>query len=316
MRQCEDAVEQRQHPWWALGFRVVLIIVAVSATTARPASVTAAAQPLLSFSAPDGSLAIAAEDGTARRRIAGGDGGAITSHSWAPNGGRLAFTRCSGRNCNRPAVFVVRPDGTGQRLVLAGGDGAVWAEDGAHLIASGPAPGETSIVDVAAGTRRRFVAPGLASAPYSPRLSPDGRWLLHLTAIYGRPVPNRYAPHHARARNWLILTELGTGRSRRVSGERGFYLLGTAAWSADSERFTFVRRDSLQATRGALYVGAPQSTQLEVLVTYAREGAALAPDGTRVAFNVGLSCAIDVASIDGVSPVQTLPFRGCGPTWR
>ena len=79
------------------------------------------------------------------------------------------------------------------------------------------------------------------AAPFSP-LSPDGRWLLHLARIYGRSIPNPYAPHHARARNWLILTDLRNGRSRRVLNARGLN-----SWA--------LRRGRLTGRRSPLRVG-------------------------------------------------------------
>jgi hypothetical protein len=162
----------------------------------------------------------------------------------------------------------------------------------------------------------RYAPRGLAAAPFSPRPSPDGRWLLHLTPIYGRSIPNPYAPHHARARNWLMLTDLRSGRSRRVGNERGLYSLGTAPWSPDGKRFTFTRRRYLQASGGRNYITTPDSRGVRGVADGARDAGAWSPDGLRLAFNVTPSCSIRIVSVDGTSPPRTLPFRGCLPTWR
>jgi hypothetical protein len=163
--------------------------------------------------------------------------------------------------------------------------------------------------------RRPYRAPGLDAAPFSPRLSPDGRWLLHLAPIYGRLIPNPYAPHHARARNWLIVTDLRTGRSHRVSDERGLYFIGTTPWSPDGTRFTFTRRKYLQASGGRIYVASPGGGAPQLVAQGAREAGAWSPDGLRLVFNVGNACALRVVALDG-SSTRLLRFRGCLPTWR
>jgi Tol biopolymer transport system component len=170
------------------------------------------------------------------------------------------------------------------------------------------------VVAVSNGSRRAFTAPGLAAAPFSPRLSPDGRWLIHLTAAYGRLIPNPYAPHHARARNWLIITDLASGRSHRLGNQPGWYMIGNAPWSPDGTRFTFTRRRFLQASGGSVYVSSPTRGQL--LTTGARGSGAWSPDGARLAFNIDGACRIRVIAVDGSTPARTLPFAGCLPVWR
>jgi Tol biopolymer transport system component len=277
---------------------------------------TPAAVDVLAFSRADGSLAVAAEDGSAPLRVASSRGGVITSHSWSPDGRRIAFGRCRGRNCSRGSVYVVGADGTGERLVVSRAGGAVWLADGKHILAERAGKPGHWIVAVSDGSRRRFTAPGLAAAPGSPRLSPDGRWLLHLTLPYGRVIPNPYAPHHARARNWLLLTDLANGRSRRVSSQRGWYSLATAPWAPGGTRFAFTRRAFLQASGGKLHVAAPGYPGSKVVASGARQGGAWSPDGTRLAFNFGGDCRISVVAVEASSAAQVLPFTGCLPTWR
>ena len=188
--------------------------------------------------------------------------------------------------------------------------------DGKHLLVGRADRPGYWVVAVATASRRRFVAPGLAAAPFRPRLSPDGRWLLHLTRPYGRLLPSPNAPHHARSRSWLILTDLRSGRSRKVSNQRGWYLIGNAPWSPDGSRFTFTRRAFLQAAGGRIYVSAPNRSGIQLVAGGARDSGAWSPDGARLAFNIGSSCAIRVVSVDGSSSARTLAFKGCLPTWR
>ena len=273
---------------------------------------------VLTFTRADGALAEGAEDGTQTAHLASPRGGFVASHAWSHDGRRIAFSRCRGRNCRQGSVSVIRADGSGERLVIANAGAAVWMPDDKHLLVDRADKPEHWIVSVAAGnrSRRRYAPPGLAAAPFSPRLSPNGRWLLHLAPIYGRSLPSPSAPHHARARNWLIVTDLRSGRSRRVSNERGLYFLGTAPWSPDGARFTFTRRRFLQASGGRIYVASPSASGAQLVADGAREAGAWSPDGLRLAFNIGSSCAIRVVSVDGSSTARTLPLKGCLPTWR
>ena len=63
---------------------------------------------------------------------------------WSPDGSLIAFGTGSG-------VFVVRPDGTSLRQVMAGGYGMVWSPDSRLLAVAGPAGptfGDVSVVHV------------------------------------------------------------------------------------------------------------------------------------------------------------------------
>jgi Tol biopolymer transport system component len=270
--------------------------------------------PVLAFVRADGALAAAAESADTTVRIASARGAELVSHSWSPDGRRIAFTRCRGRNCIDGSVFTSQADGSRERLFVPGA-GAVWMADGKHvLVDRADRPGQW-VVAVRDGARRAYSVPGLSVAPLSPRVSPDGRWLLHLTAPYGRVIPSPYAPHHAYARNWLFITDLASGRSRKVSGQRGWYSIGTAPWSPDRRRFAFTRREFLQAPGGQLYVSSPTRVGSDLVARGARDGGAWSPDGARLVFN-GSGCAIRIVSLQGEPPARTLPFTGCLPTWR
>jgi Tol biopolymer transport system component len=271
--------------------------------------------PVLTFTRADGALAAGTEAGTATTRLVNRGDGFISSHAWSHDGTRIAVSRCLGANCRHGSVWLVNADGRGERLVGTDLIGAAWMPDDEHLIVDSPSGPQHWIVALSGGARRPYRPGGNALAPFSPRLSPDGRWLLHLTPIYGRTLPSTSAPHHAYARNWLLATDLSTGRSRRVSSEPGLYYLGTAPWSPDGMQFTFTRRKYLQASGGRIYVATPAGSA-RVVADGARDAGAWSPDGSRLAFNTGKACAIRVVSVDGGTPARTLAFSGCRPTWR
>jgi len=71
---------------------------------------------------------------------------------WSPDGSLIAFGTGGG-------AFVVRPDGTSLRRVMAGGYGIVWSPDSRLLAVAGPAGpmfGDVSVVRVDGGGLRRI----------------------------------------------------------------------------------------------------------------------------------------------------------------
>lgn len=320
MRRIVGRVRLHQSLARAATFAVLASITSVLAarldSAADGARRTSAGVLALTFTRADGALAAATEDGKRTARLALPRGGFAASHAWSHDGRYIAFSRCRGKNCRQGSVYVIRDDGSGERLVIANAGGAVWMPDDQHLLVDRAEKPGHWIVSLADRSRRRYAPPRHAAAPFSPRLSPDGRWLLHLAPIYGRSLPSPSAPHHARARNWLIITDLRNGRSRRVSNERGLYFLGTAPWSPDGTQFTFTRRRFLQASGGRIYVASPSGDGVQLVADGARQAGAWSPDGLRLVFNVSPSCGIRVASVDSTSAAKTLPVKGCLPTWR
>ena len=301
------SLETRSRVWRSLGIAAVLACSAGGGATASDTKRVA-------FIRGDGRQAVlvtAEEDGTGATALTSARDGAVIGYSWAPDGRRIAVVQCRRRDCR---AYVINADGRQRRQLAANVESAVWMPDGKRILVDRRVRPGYWTVDVATGIRRRFSPPGLAAAPGSPRLSPDGRRYLHLAPPYGRrvPTPPGSAPHHTNARNWLIVTDLRSRRSRRPTRERGWYVLGAAPWSSDGTAITFTRRRTLQTTTGAVYV-AEGSAGVRRLAAGAREAGAWSRDGSKIIFS-NASCRIRIVTLDG--RISTLPFRGCVPSWQ
>jgi Tol biopolymer transport system component len=100
--------------------------------------------------------------------------------SWSPDGTRMAFTATDpwGR---ASALYVVRVDGSGLRLIAQGGRDPVWSPDGVRLAYRA---GERAWTIRANGTARRAL-PGSA---HGLSWSPDGSMLAYVAQGWGRDV--------------------------------------------------------------------------------------------------------------------------------
>ncbi len=68
----------------------------------------------------------AATDGTDPRRLLGGDGLAATDPAWSPDGRSLIATRFNPRTSDDRGLWSVAADGSGAKLLVAGGEHVVW----------------------------------------------------------------------------------------------------------------------------------------------------------------------------------------------
>ena len=82
--------------------------------------------------AADAEVSQVTTDGTGQRRISFG-GGWYASPSWSPDGQWIAFTR---RGADGRRIGVVRPDGTGEKLLTAGSgdEGPGWAPSSREIL--------------------------------------------------------------------------------------------------------------------------------------------------------------------------------------
>jgi Tol biopolymer transport system component len=161
-------------------------------------------------------LAIMRADGSGVRRLAGDQ---VADPQWSSRG-LIAFSNAMGRD--DPAVWVIRPDGSGPRRVIEQAGQPAWSPNGRRLaLVRGPRGGapfrtlDTAIYVAAAdGGRLRRVARG-----FYPAWSPDGR---RLAFIQGRPG--------RRGRLlWSLYTIRTDGSDRRLVA-RSRRELGPADW--------------------------------------------------------------------------------------
>jgi Tol biopolymer transport system component len=260
-----------------------------------------------------GVLMTAAENGTATEALTSTRDGSVLGYSWSPDGGRIALTQCPRwKLCH---AYLIDALGEHRRLIARDVWSAIWMLDGRHVVIEPRHRKGYRVLNVETGSRRRFNAPGLASAPGAPRVSPNGRWLLHLAPPYGQPVPTPGPErHHLHAKNWLVITNLLTGRSRKLSKIRGWYVLGAAPWSPDGSAITFTRRKTLQTSGGSLFVTGVNGVGGRRLARGVRGAGSWSADRKRVVFNDSL-CHIRIVSIEDASSV-TLSFIGCMPSFQ
>lgn len=108
-----------------------------------------------------------ASDGGGKARLTGDRNDSYPI--WSPSGGAIAFTRYEQRG---QAVWVMNPDGSGQRRVSDGQQGT-WSPDSARLVYKGCVGGDCGlwIVNQDGSGRTRLTTNGNDS---SPAWSPDG----------------------------------------------------------------------------------------------------------------------------------------------
>jgi dipeptidyl aminopeptidase/acylaminoacyl peptidase len=127
-------------------------------------------------------LEVADVDGDRPPVVLSPPGQEVVSVAWSPDGAQLAYLVSPGGSI-RAQLHVVRPDGTGARLV-AGADpratvfAGFWADPGRYVCSIAPGTGpdaDVVAVDVASGELRTLARGGFLSAC---ALSADGRTLL------------------------------------------------------------------------------------------------------------------------------------------
>lgn len=175
---------------------------------------------------PDAQLWRARADGTARLRLTTSPM-RVLAPRWSPDGTRLAFTGLVPRQPN--GVFIVARDGGDVRLLKPGGD-PTWANDG-RSIAYHDDQG-ISVLEVDTGKSAQL--PG-SDRLFSPRWSPDGRYLVALSA-----ESDRMMLYDSRVgRRWV---ELLKGR------------VGFPNWSRDGRHIYFRESHGLHSPKRVLRV--------------------------------------------------------------
>lgn len=261
------------------------------------------------------------------------------SAAWSPTGREIAFVRSLRSDLSR--IYVVRPDGSGLRLVHSSSGeatGPVWSPDGRSLafteILRTPAGEWKSSVRIATMRSRPVSRP---IAGYSPDWSPDGRRLVLVRnegrelAILGVPTrrvrrlpldprPARFgSPDWAPDGRRLVFTVGGnsvwvasaTGRSMRFIG-RG----RSPSWSPDGR---VIAADCLYSGR-AVFLAPERENPLctDHAIHVSAHGPHWSPDGSRVAlsacFDPGGDCGVSLQE-RGVERPRRIAAPGVYPSW-
>lgn len=210
------------------------------------------------------SLAVGQPDGTSIRAIAGGY---ASSAVWSPDGGYIAFgasdySFINGRDFATPegsALIVIRPDGTGEKTVVATGsearnrltihDVGGWSSDGGSIYFS--AADASGNVDIYAVRVSGGVPTALVRDPQNddyPVLSPDGRSIAFCSnrtgtyQVYVAGIDGNHPQQITRGSDggcptaWLAATSTHPSPEPATSALNGTAIVG--AFDSDSNEFS------------------------------------------------------------------------------
>jgi Tol biopolymer transport system component len=115
-------------------------------------------------------------DGSSVKRLSRPDT-ADYSPAWSPKGDLIAFASGSGK-AESTDLFVMRPDGSGRRLVVKNGGWPSFAADGLSLFFHSQRQGNWGIwrVNLDGSNLQRITPPDIDA--FTPRASLDGKWLV------------------------------------------------------------------------------------------------------------------------------------------
>lgn len=184
----------------------------------------------------DGSYAIyaMASDGSAIRRIVGGDGGYYEFPSWSPDGRNLVYSSDKAGTFDLYRIDL-RSESEPQRLTTDGNadeSDPSWSPDGSQIAYLQTVDGATHIFVVNAnGGSPRPMIPAGGSDFAAPRWSPDGRSLAFGMMTYDS-VGNVAE---------LYIYDLETGEERLLTSVENSFITGIS-WSADGEALVYAQR--------------------------------------------------------------------------
>ena len=238
---------------------------------------------------------------------------AAVSAAASPPGtnGQIAFARFN-TTLGDTQVYVVNPDGSGQRLVQAPtdtGEGPQWFPDGAHIATCCPMPGGGSrIINPDDGTFREVDGqyPGLFNPCGSP--SPDGTLLLCET----------FSDDGSQNGIHTIRSSDGGGLTQITSNPGGDDVPGS--WSPNGKRIVFDRIGSDGASEG-LFVVNTNGTGLKQITSADFDLSSFgdwSPQGNDIVFSrhvtpdVHSSIWVVHADGTGLHEINVQPASACG----
>ena len=221
-----------------------------------------------------GGIVLMGVDGSTQVRVAGTGSG--SDPAWSPDGKWLAFTTARDVTTDTAEtivsdLYVIRPDGTGRRLVAHNAGSPAWSPDG-RTLAFGrdycfprecpavPNTIELYLISVDGRDLRRLTFNGVYDG--EPSWSPDGRRIVYATddglflmnadGTEKRRLTRGYLSNPAWSpdgrriafdtfRNVFVL-DLMTGRATRLTPRAGNHL--APAWSADGRRIAFLATEA------------------------------------------------------------------------
>ena len=238
--------------------------------------------------------------------------------AWSPDGHLIAFARWSAHDKyghQREAIYTIRPDGTGERLLIGGpkalntrpASNPAWSPDGTRIAFTRSSNGELD-----SGPTGLFVA------------NADGSQARRLVKVGGAPVWSPDGSRIAYLGGSGVVTLLrldGTGKATvPVSG----YNCSDVAWSPDGQRFALSCADQGTNNVGIYVMRVDGSDFHRVVGDRSASSPTWSPDGTSIVFS-GNSCLAPTVESPGIcavgadgSGLRTLtPFRAVStsPNW-
>jgi Tol biopolymer transport system component len=219
-------------------------------------------------------------DGSDVRRLSPA-GVADYSPAWSPSGEWVGLASGSGRAGGTDLV-VMKPDGTGRRLVVKDGGWPSFSADGQSLYFHRKRADKWAIWRVNLdGSAQEQVTPAGVEV-FTPRAAPDGRSLIVAVLRNGQRQIERF---DLASRKLTALTEEATDH-------------WNPSVSPDGRHVVYHKSTRGHAVPNVELWGSPPGTDLKLL-RLAGAFPAFAPDGKRLALTGGQFAQLDVMNVDG-----------------